>query len=145
MYLPKLPFSPHGLRQHPTLDAHYTRESAGQTDERVILESRGAGRNNDYSKLLDLVCRAYRGQQLISAAIVPRAGRHCLRVAMLHQTPAIRLPVSLNFPDYDAEVQAEKLLATALRKAMARTGRAPGAKGSGNSTKRLELVFRILP
>ena len=114
------------------LDAQVSLEASGDVHE-LVIESRGPGRNTDYIPAFRLLLErmAAASAELLSAELATNEAQGELEV------PKRRWPIWLK----PAEDVGQ--LASALTKSAAAAGRAPGARGSGNPTKRLRVRFRL--
>ncbi len=101
----------------------------------VVLESRGAGRNNDYSEALTLILErlGHLGSSLTSIHL-ERARNETRPAAERRVKPAgIGLPIDLSNIDNFDELRKR------ISQAQAALGRKPGASGAGNGTKRIRM------
>ena len=115
------------------LDAELSLTGEGDSAD-LVIESRGpGGRNADYIQAFELLIRrlAANSAELLSAELDSARAKCVLKL------PGRAWPIRLS-PGEDAGK-----LANRLRKAAAAAGRAPGAKGPGNATKRLRFRFRL--
>lgn len=111
------------------LDATATME-----DGAVVLESRGPDRNTQYAEgLLAILRRLHAGGASIEAIALARANQR--GVGPLLDVAGHPFPIRLR------DVPDLKALRKLVSKAIAATRRKPGAKGSGNSTKRIRITF----
>lgn len=103
----------------------------------LTLESRGGGRNNDYNPALELLL-ARLGRQRATIQEVLISSRDAVskpwqdRIVTMDGKP---YPIRLT-PGTDAHA-----LRRGLSTAQQRTGRAPGARGGGNPTKRISVML----
>lgn len=104
---------------------------------RITFESRGGGRNNDYIPALELLIARLAGLQATILEILI-SSRDAL--VLPWQERVLRMS-GLSYPlRLDPRVDASNLR-SAISAAQQRTARAPGAKGSGNPTKRIEVAL----
>ncbi|MCA9623579.1 MAG: S24 family peptidase, partial [Myxococcales bacterium] len=131
-------FAVHDDEAHP-LDAHFHLEKhAGQLA--LIFHSRGGtggsrdARNTDYTRALELLLARMKTAHLsIADAFVDSTE--------VRDLPEAERRLAGEGLTYPVSVDDAPKLRAALGKAMAKVGRAPGAKGSGNSTKRIRLLL----
>jgi hypothetical protein len=99
----------------------------------IVIESRGAGRNKDYIPAFDLLFQrlAANSAELLGVELASREATKPLTVG--GRTWPVRLTPS----------ESAETMANAIRNAAAAAGRRPGARGSGNTTKRLRILFRL--
>ncbi|MEZ4444925.1 MAG: hypothetical protein R3B72_37970 [Polyangiaceae bacterium] len=131
-------FAVHDDEAHP-LDAHFHLEKhAGQLA--LIVHSRGGtggsrdARNTDYTRALELLLARMKTAHLsIADAFVDSTE--------VRDLPEAERRLAGEGLAYPLAVDDAPMLRAALGNAMAKVGRAPGAKGSGNSTKRIRLLL----
>ena len=105
----------------------------------IVFESRGPGRNRDYIAAFDAVLSRLAGLSavLLDATVVSRETQHLpirrKRLVMAKR----RYPIQLTF------VEEGIVAARSLRRAAAAVGRPKSARGGGNPTKRVEILFAI--
>ena len=106
----------------------------------VVYASRGGGRNNDYAAGLELVLERLAQWPGANLSCV-LAGKDELLIWGNGETGTGRMP--LNLPTSDTLYLTARGFRKELGRRAAKVGRAPGAKGSGNATKRLLLVVQV--
>lgn len=105
----------------------------------VTFESRGGSRNADYIPAFEAVLRrlAKLSALITSAQVVSKEAMR------LPENLRFIAPEKYNFPLILSPRTNTKLLATRLRAAAAGVGRAAGAKGQGNPTKKVQIQFML--
>ena len=128
-----------GLDDRP-LNASFRVEPVGENLS-IVFESRGgtrgtaAERNTDYAKALGVMLERLRARGIgITDAFVESRGTTTVPVEDR------RLQMA-DFP-YPITIEDAQTLRRAMSAAQASIGRQPGARGSGNSTKRIRLVLQ---
>jgi hypothetical protein len=122
------------------LDATVTLDADGP-DCSIIFESQGPGRNTDYAAGFNAVIK-----RLQKASATITGAEVCSREAQVLPDELRRISI----PSYPIPIRltpssnGEKV-ASELRKAAAAVAREPGAKGPGNSTRRVRLRICLAP
>jgi superfamily II DNA or RNA helicase len=117
-----------------TIDARFDVE-AFEGEPTIVFHSRGAGRNDEYGRGLEVLLRRL-GQQgvRVRQIAIESGGTRALPLdKRILQLPNVSYPIDL------AAVQDVAQLRTSIGKVGAAVGRKPGAKGGGNSNKRLRI------
>jgi superfamily II DNA or RNA helicase len=101
----------------------------------IVFHSRGGDRNNEYARGLEVLLQRLgsRAVQLTRIAVESGATRALPLEQRTLDVEGFPYPINLS------TVESAKRLQTRIGKTAAKVGREPGAKGSGNSTKRLRL------
>ena len=106
----------------------------------VILESRGAGRNNDYSAALALILERLGALGAVLDSIHLQRARNEARPESERRVQ----PEGIPFPIDLSTVDDFKDLRRRISSAQAALGRKPGASGAGNGTKRIRMRLSAL-
>ncbi len=130
------PLVPHAIVDDGdvALDAKFDLEDF-EGEPTIVLHSRGADRNSDYARGLELLLQrlGQAGVEIVRIA-VESGGTRALPLAqrILH-IEGVDYPIELNKVDDVVELRKD------IGKAGAAVGRKPGAKGAGNPNKRLRI------
>lgn len=117
------------------IDARYEVQTADEGAAMIVLMSRGGGRNEQYTQGMRLLL------QRLAAAGLEITRIEVASSEMEGKAPEERVVAlaGAQYPVRLAEVEDLEVLRKAIGKGIAALGRKPGAKGSGNATKKVRI------